>query len=200
MNANIAAITQCRRIGHRYWLGGAQANLIQALLLTGDWTTAEQVYTGGVNQDGLGDDTSLALSASLLFAFWGDQARLGAALAVLEKLAGTEERQDIAAHATALAAAAALENSHHLALSLAKDCLAQAVAVHLRSDALRWAWPLAADADLALEDKAEVDRLLDWRNAHPIGHLPPDDLVFHGSLNSTRVRGGGRVQLCRLWR
>ncbi|MBA2418530.1 MAG: hypothetical protein H0V59_06245 [Nocardioidaceae bacterium] len=94
-------------------------------------------------------------------------------MAVVEKFAGSEDKQDIAAHATALAAAAALDGSHEQALSHAKDSLAQAGAVnHLHGDALRWAWPLAADAALALGDKAEVDRLLEWLNAHPIGHIP----------------------------
>jgi tetratricopeptide (TPR) repeat protein len=174
--ANRAAMTHCRRIGHRYWLGTAEANLIQALLLTGDWIAAEQVYTSGVNEDRLGEDPILAFSAALMFSFTGDQARLGAALAVGHKSAGSEDTQDIAARATALAAAAAAEGSHEQALRHAKDSLAQAGAVSLRHDALRWAWPLAADAAVALGDKAEGDRLLEWLKAHPFGHIP---LVLH---------------------
>jgi tetratricopeptide (TPR) repeat protein len=178
-----AAMTQCRRIGHRYWLGAAEANLIQALLLTGDWITAEQVYTSGVSEDGLGDDPTLAFSAALLFAGTADQARLATALSVMEKVAGSEDTQDIAAHATALAAAAAAEGSHEQTLSHAKDSLAQAGAVNLRGDPIRWAWPLAADAALALGDEAEVGRLLEWLNAHPIGHLPS---VLH--IEGARIR------------
>ena len=172
VEANRAAITQCRRIGHRYWMGAAQANLIQALLLTGDWLAAEQLYTSGVTDDGLGEDPPLAFSAALLFALTGDRARLGAALAVVEKSAGSEDKQDIAARATALAAAAALAGSQEQALSHARDSLAQAGAVNLRHDVIRWAWPVAADAALALGDEAEVDRLLYWLNAHPFGHIP----------------------------
>ncbi len=172
VEANRAAMAHCRRIGARYAMGVAQANLIQALLLTGDWTAAEQVYSSGVSEDGLGDDPFLAFSGALLFAFSGDQARLGAALAVVEKVAGSEDTQDIAAHATALAAAAALDGSHEQALSHARLSLDQAGAVNLRSDAIRWAWPLAADAALALEDTTEADRLLEWLGNHPIGHIP----------------------------
>ncbi len=44
--------------------------------------------------------------------------------------------------------------------------------MNLRGDALRWAWPLAAEAALALDDETEVTRLLDWLGKHPIGHIP----------------------------
>ncbi|HZG96843.1 MAG TPA: adenylate/guanylate cyclase domain-containing protein [Nocardioidaceae bacterium] len=173
VEASRAAISLSRRIGHRYAMGVAQANLIQALLLTGDWIEADQVYTRGVTEDGHADDPALAFSAAILFALRGDEARLSAAMAIVDNFAGSEDTQDIAEHATAMAAAAALDGSHERALSHARVSLAQAGAVNLRHDAIRWVWPIAADAALALEDDAEVLRLLDWLDDHPPGHIPP---------------------------
>jgi len=94
-------------------------------------------------------------------------------MAIVDNFAGSEDTQDIAERATAMAAAAALDGSHERALSHARVSLAQAGAVNLRHDAIRWVWPIAADAALALEDDAEVLRLLDWLDDHPPGHIPP---------------------------
>jgi hypothetical protein len=147
--ASRAAMTLCRRIGHRYAMGVAQANLMQALLLTGEWVAAEQLYTSGVTDDGLADDPAFAFSAAILFAFAGDQARLAEALSVVEQFEGSEDLQDIAQLATTLAAAAALDGAHERVLSHARVALAQAGAVNLRHDAIRWVWPIAAEAALA---------------------------------------------------
>ena len=171
--ASRAAMTLCRRIGNRYAMGVAQANLMQALLLTGDWSAAEQCYARGVSDDGLADDPALAFSAAILFSLTGDEGRLQAALATVDNFAGSEDKQDIAEHATAMATAAALHGSHEQALGHARVSLAQAGAVNLRHDAIRWVWPVAADAALALSDDSEVTRLLDWLDDHSPGHIPP---------------------------
>ncbi len=171
--ATRSAMTLCRRIGHRYAMGVAQANLIQALLLIGDWIEAEEVYERGVSDDGLADDPALAFSAAILFALRGDHAKLSAAMAIVDNFAGSEDKQDVAEHATAMAAAAALDGSHEQALAHARVSLDQAGAVNLRHDAIRWVWPIAADAALALDDVSEVAGLLDWLDAHPPGHIPP---------------------------
>ncbi len=173
IEATRAATTLCRRIGHRYALGVAQANLIQAFLLTGDWNAAQELYTRGVADDGLADDPALAFSAAILFALRGDEVNLSAAMAIVDNFAGSEDKQDIAEHATAMAAATALAGSHEQALSHARVSLAQAGAVNLRHDAIRWVWPIAADAALALDADGEVARLLDWLDDHPAGHIPP---------------------------
>jgi hypothetical protein len=171
--ASRAAMTLCRRIGHRYAMGVAQANLMQALLLTGEWVAAEQLYTSGVTDDGLADDPAFAFSAAILFAFAGDQARLAEALLVVEQFEGSEDLQDIAQLATTMAAAAALDGAHERVLSHARVALAQAGAVNLRHDAIRWVWPIAAEAALGLGDDNEVTSLLDWLDDHPPGHIPP---------------------------
>jgi hypothetical protein len=40
------------------------------------------------------------------------------------------------------------------------------------SDAVRWSWPIAADAAIALGEWAEVTRLLEWIEEQPPGHIP----------------------------
>ena len=192
--ASMAAMTLCRRIGHRYAMGVAQANLVQAWLMTGDWAAAEQLYTAGVTEDGLADDPSLAFSAAILFALRGDDARLADALDIVEHFAGSEDKQDIAERATAMAVAAALDGSPERALTHARLALAQTDALNLRHDAIRWGWPVAADAALALADDSEVTRLLHWLDDHPRGHIPPvlraESLRIHARLLERHGDGG----------
>ena len=69
VEATRAALVLSRRIGSRYSMGFAVANMIQALMLTGDWDGAGQDYATAVADDGLGDDRAVAQlcrTASLL--------------------------------------------------------------------------------------------------------------------------------------
>jgi len=171
VDANRTAMTLSRRMGSRDAMGYAAANLIQALLMTGDWSAAEQVYVTGVRDDGLHDNSPLAFSAALLLAFSGDP-RLADVLPSVS-LKGGDDPQDVAATATALAAAAAMASDHSEALAQARSALHHGEGLSIRSDAVRWAWSLAADAALKLGDDAEVTRLLSWLEAHRPGHIPP---------------------------
>jgi len=173
VDAAQAAMTHCRRIGNRYAMGFATANLIQALLMTGRWDDARQVYTSAINQDELVDDTAVAQSAALLHALSGDRAKLATAMATVEKWTESEDPQDRAGKATAHAAAAVSTGDHEQALHHARQALGFGDALSLRSDAVRWAWAIAADAALALGDGTEVNQLLDSLNRHRPGHLPP---------------------------
>ncbi|MEJ7708083.1 MAG: adenylate/guanylate cyclase domain-containing protein [Nocardioidaceae bacterium] len=207
VEATRAALTHGRRIGYRYLTGYATANLIQGLLMTGEWSAAEQVYTSGVNDDGLESDNPAALSAAMLLAFSGDQARLGDVLAMVDQGAASEDPQDISAQATALAAGASLQGDQRRVLEHSQRALSQADALSLRNDGLRWAWPMAADAALALGDQVEVDRLLDWLDTHPVGHVPTvlraERKRIHAKLLAARGDPGSvqafeaAIQACR---
>jgi hypothetical protein len=50
--------------------------------------------------------------------------------------------------------------------------LEHASALGLRNEGIRWAWPLAADAALALGDDDEALRLIQWLDKYPPGHIP----------------------------
>ncbi len=84
----------------------------------------------------------------------------------------TEDPQSLAATGSVLAAAAALAGDHAEALSRARRTVEFADALGLRSDTVRWAWPIAADAALALGDRAAVTNLLDVLTGHRPGHVP----------------------------
>ena len=169
--ATRAAMTHARRIGDQYALGVINANLIQALLLTGDWEEARRVYAFAIGEDGLINDPTSAFSAALLQALSGDQLALAATLKTVER-ADTEDPQDRAATATAFAAAAALAGDHGEALRRAKEAVDFGDVIGLRHDTVRWGWPIAANAALELRDEAEVVRLLDWLGTHRPGHIP----------------------------
>ncbi len=56
----------------------------------------------------------------------------------------------------------------------------------LSSEPIRWSWPIAAEAALALGDHTEVSRLLGWFDDYPMGHIPP-------VLNAERLRLRARL-------
>ncbi len=164
------AMTICRRIGDRYLLTALSSNLVMDLLMTGDWEEGRRVCAQA-HDDGLDDDPAAAWSEGLLAAFSGDQQRLEAALTVVGREV-TEDPQSLAAIGTVFAAAAALAGDHTEALARARKTVEFADALGLRSDTVRWAWPIAAEAALALGDRDAVTQLLDGVAAHRPGHVP----------------------------
>jgi class 3 adenylate cyclase/tetratricopeptide (TPR) repeat protein len=166
-----ASMMHSRRIGYKDLVGFTTANLILALLVTGDWEGARQVHATAIREDELGDHRAVAQCAALLHALSGDEGRLGDSLSVLER-GENEDPQDLAASAMAFAAAAALAGDSAEALLQASRAVGHGIVLGPRNDGVRWAWPIAADAALALGDEAEVRRLLDWIGSYPPGHIP----------------------------
>jgi hypothetical protein len=83
-----------------------------------------------------------------------------------------EDPQDAAEAATALAAAAAAGSDHAGAFAYARQALAHAAILGPRHDGIRWAWPIAADAALALDLSDELSQLLLWLDERPPGQVP----------------------------
>ncbi len=165
--AAAAATAHCQRVGDRYNLPVAVSNYVQALLLTGDWDTAEASFADQDDQD------FLPYAGVLLRAFRGDLEGVGKLLPAKEQdWLSTEDPQEIAVAASALAAAAAASKEHAQALTQAQHALSHANALGLRNEGIRWAWQLAADAALALDDLAEVGRLIEWLDNHSPGLVP----------------------------
>ncbi len=180
--AAAAAAMHCRRVGDARILAVATENLIQALLLTGDWDEAERIWTNGEPQS---RRNFPPFSALLLRALRGDQDGLDAVLSTSDTWFDTQDSQDLAAAAAGLAVAAALHEAHDDALVQAKRSLDHSGAIGLFGDSSRWAWPVAADAALALRDRSEVIGLLDWLESHPPGHVP---LVLRAERLRIRAR------------
>ncbi len=175
------AIASCRRLGLGWALDYAMGNLLQALLLVGDWDEAEATY--------LSEEGSLnasAYSLVLLRSFRGACTQAAPLLSLLEdQFSDTEDPQGLAFTAGAGAALAACEGRQAVALGLAKAALMHADTLGLSAEAIRWSWPLAADAALALGNHEQANELLDWLDDHRPGHIPP---VLHAERLRLRAR------------
>jgi tetratricopeptide (TPR) repeat protein len=183
--ASRSSIAHARRIGDRYLLSDGVCNLMQALLLTGDWDEIENVYRSTTGEEEVNEDPIIAFSVVLLRAFRNDRSGLKAVLPLMAQWHDTEDVQDRAEAATALAAAAASSGDRSEALDRARDALAHADELGFTHDGIRWAWAIAADAALTLHDLDEVVRLLGWLDEHPRGQIPP---VLRGEQLRIRAR------------
>ena len=162
-----------RRAGARDYLAVAIANLVQALLLLGDWDAAEQEFTQAVDSDGLADIEFLACQRGWLAALRGDAATAQTLLAALPDLRASEDPQDKAMVSTAEAFTAAARGQPPDALRHARATLARADALGISPEYLRWAWPLAARAAHELSDTAATRELLALLDDCQPGHLAP---------------------------
>jgi tetratricopeptide (TPR) repeat protein len=169
--ASREAMKLCRRLGNRYMLGVTIANLIGALVQVGEWDEARAVYQAGLIDDDLADDRPFQWGAVQLFGLVGDRERTTNAAATL--LNGViEDPQDRAATSCALAAAAWLDGDFDEALRHAAETIELARGISINADSVRIGWVIAADAALATNDLAEVERLLSWLSGHRPGHVP----------------------------
>lgn len=168
-----SGIAHCRRIGNGSLMAVTVLNLMQALLLTGDWSGAEQAHAVALDKDGLVENPIITYSVVLLHAFRGDRAGVAAAMPLMDSRSESEDPQDIAIAETVRAAGAACHVDPTTTLGHARTALEHAETIGLRNDAIRWSWVLGADAALALDDDREVSRLLEWLSAYPPGHIPP---------------------------
>ncbi|MDX6366261.1 MAG: hypothetical protein QOK30_1337 [Nocardioidaceae bacterium] len=172
VEASRLASAQARRTGRRYMLSNATCNLMQALLLLGDWDEIEQVYSDVADLEGVDDDLSITYSVVLVRSLRGDLAGLAPLLPAMVRGQHTEDPQDAAEAATALAAAAAAGSDHAGAFAYARQALDNAAILGPRHDGIRWAWPIAADAALALDLAHELSQLLVWIDERPPGQVP----------------------------
>jgi tetratricopeptide (TPR) repeat protein len=171
--AGRAAVAHCRRVGNRYYLEAAAGNLVQALLLAGEWDEARDAYRSGVQDDQLRGALIFDFPGLLLAVLSGDDLELAALLPLIQHSADTEDPQELAQLEVAIASAATYEDRHAEALDHAWRALTHCQTLGPGSESVRWSWPIAADAALAVGDTAEVSRLLDWLDAYPPGHVPP---------------------------
>jgi class 3 adenylate cyclase/tetratricopeptide (TPR) repeat protein len=169
--ASRSAGAQARRRGNPYMLSNATCNLMQALLVLGEWDEIEHVYAMASDLEGA-DSVLLAYGVVLLRSFRGDTAGLAPLLPAMEQWQDAEDPQDASEAATALAAAAACSGDHAGALRHAEQALAHAPTLGTRHDGVRWAWSLAAEAAFSLGRPNEVGRLLEWLDDRPPGQIP----------------------------
>jgi hypothetical protein len=168
-----AAVAQLRRAGARDFLAVAVTNLIQALLMTGDWETAESELAQAIDARDLGDVEFLGCYRAWVAALRGDTATAQAALAGLSDLRASEDVQDQANLAVVEAFTAAARRQPAAALRHARTALGRADIVGISHESLRWAWPVAARAAYDLGDTANTVELLAMLDAYQPGQLAP---------------------------
>jgi predicted ATPase len=168
-----AAAAHSRQAGARDLLAVAVTNLAQALLMTGDWDTAEAELAQAADGDGLADIEYLACYRAWAAALRGDAATAHAALATLGDLRASEDPQDQATIAVAEAFTAAARGQPAAALRRARAVLGHAGALGIGHEYLRWAWPLAARAACDLADTATTADLLALLDGYRPGQLAP---------------------------
>jgi len=167
-----AGAAHSRRAGARDPLAVAVANLAQALLMTGDWDTAEAELAQAIDGDGLADLEYLACYRAWVAALRGDTETAQAILAGLGDLRASEDPQDQALIAVVEGFTAA-GHQPAAALRCARAALGRVGALGISHEYLRWAWPLAARTAHDLADTATTNDVLALLDGYQPGHLAP---------------------------
>jgi class 3 adenylate cyclase/tetratricopeptide (TPR) repeat protein len=182
------AVGHMRRVGDRFYLGGTVENLVQALLLLGDWDAAEAELTQTIETDGL-TDQYLFYRRGLLSALRGDVDAAESMLAELQDARASEDPQDKAMSSVLTAFTAAARRQPESALRHARDAVAYVSALGISHELARWGWPLAARTAYELRDAAATQDLLALADSCRPGQLPP---IIRVERNLLRARLAGR--------
>jgi class 3 adenylate cyclase/predicted ATPase len=166
-----AAAGHLRRAGAH--VAVAITNLAEALLQLGDWDAAEAELTQAPDSDMLADLEQIRWKRAWLAALRGDAGTAETLLTSLPEMAASEDPQPRAAISTLEAFTAAARRQPTDALRHVRASLARADALGISSEALRWAWPMAARCAYELGDNATLRDLLALLGSFQPGHLAP---------------------------
>jgi class 3 adenylate cyclase/tetratricopeptide (TPR) repeat protein len=180
-----------RRTGARDTLAYAVMNIVQALLMLGDWDAAEAELTQAADSDGLAEREALACYRGWLAALRGDAADAETTLAALPDLRTSEEPQDKARISIVEAFTAAARRQPLDALHDSRGTLAHVGALGINAEFTRWAWPLAARAAYDLGDAAATGELLALLDACQPGHLAPMQRAERDLVRARLAASGG---------
>jgi len=169
-NAETAA-GHARRAGARRHLAVAKANVVQALLMLGDWDTAGTELGKAADDDGLASSECIVIHQGLLAALRGDARAAQASLAALPDMGASEDAQDKANLSLVGAFTAVACGQYGQALQYARDALSFADALGMAADQIRWAWPLAARTALDIGDTTTATDLLGMLDSRRPGQL-----------------------------
>jgi len=168
-----AAAGHLRRAGARNHLPIAITNLAHALLLLGDWDTAERELTQAVESGELAGIDYLPCYLGWLAALRGDADTAGTMLGGLRDLRASEDQQDKAKISIVEAFTAAARHQPGNALRHARDTLSHVGALGITHECPCWAWPLGTRAAHDLGDVSAVGELLELLDSYQPGHLAP---------------------------
>ena len=176
------AVVQGRRLGNAFLLPTAVSNLVQGLLLTGEWDEAERELQASVDVDDV--HPMFAYSLALLHALRGETDDLDDLVAHVAGDARPEEAQFQALLATTRAVAAMASKRYEDARTDASQALDLFSQLGCSHESLRWSWPIAVEASLALGDVDEAARSLAWVDQFPIGHLAQIQILERDRLHA----------------
>ena len=162
------SVVQARRAGNKFLLPTALSNLVQAMLLTGEWSEAEEECRRALGEDDLNDMIAYALI--LLHSLRGETADLDRLLAavVVPEFSEDEQRTALELLCRGLAAFARGDNRSTREPALK---VLEFETFGCSHESIRWAWWLAAEEAAGRGDTTELARLLDWLDTFPVGHL-----------------------------
>jgi class 3 adenylate cyclase/predicted ATPase len=181
------AVAFARRVGNRDIVAYAVGNVTEALVMLGDWDTAEDELTHAAEADGLADYEHLTRDRAWLAALRGDADTADAMMSTLSSLKASENPEDVAFNSQLEAFAAASRRRLGDALRHARASMLSTNA--LGPGSLRWTWPLAARAAYELGDSDTAEELLALLDSYPPGQLAP---MLHAERDLLRARIAAR--------
>ena len=161
-----------RRTGARDYLAVTVFNVVQALLMLGDWDAVE-AELAQADADGLAEHPFIVTLQAWQAALRGDADRAEAVLTAAPDMRASEEPQSRAEISVVEAFIAAARRQPEIALRHARASLAYADVLGVTHEATRWAWPLAARTAWELGDGATSQELLAALDVLQPGRLPP---------------------------
>jgi class 3 adenylate cyclase/tetratricopeptide (TPR) repeat protein len=167
------AVGHLRRAGHRDYLTFAIVNLVEALLMLGDWDGAQSELTAAVDSDGLADVEFIQYGLGWLAAIRGNAGAARTIIASFQDMLASEDPIDMAMVSILESFAASADGQPEDALHHARAALAHADAIGISAGPLRWAWPLGVRAAHDQHQQAVVRDLLALLDSHPPGHVAP---------------------------
>ena len=168
-----AAAGHLRRAGASAMLEAAIANIVNALLILGDWDGAEAELNAAdadILSEGLDYVTALR---ALVAALRGDAAAAEAGLASIPTLRSSDDIQDKAMVSLLSAFTAAAKGRPDQTLEHGMATIAHVGAIGMTHESVRWAWPLAARTAWLLGDSSVTTELLNLVEGRQPGQLGP---------------------------
>ncbi|HEX4654608.1 MAG TPA: adenylate/guanylate cyclase domain-containing protein [Mycobacteriales bacterium] len=182
IDAARTAVVHGRRVGNAFLVPTAVSNLVQGLLLTGEWDEAERELQASLDADDV--HPMFAYSLALLQGLRGETDGLDELVARIIEDARPEDAQFQALLSTTEAIVAFARDEHNEALAAALRTLALTDQLGCSHEAIRWSWSIAAEASLASGDREEATKLLAWIDGYPVGHLADVQLLERGRLHA----------------
>jgi tetratricopeptide (TPR) repeat protein len=188
-----SAMEHFRAAGARDHLAFAIMNTFHALLMLGDWDSADDEFRQALDSSGTAEYEQLVCGQGWLAALRGDAITAEALLSGLPDMRASEDPQDQATISTSEAFTAAACGRPEDALAHARATLAHTGALGISHETIRWAWPLAARAAGEMGDSAAIRELLELLDGCQPGHLAPM-LRAERDLVRARVTAGNADQ------